>query len=134
MPLPKYGVLAGKAVAARREDNEDTPHYQVEVRASGTHYRIAVNVRSSQKPPDLLHLIKENFAHPILARLTSLAEEFTLLELHERAGEARGVAGGCLTGHGLRALPVVPIPAPSARSTWRRPPWSSDTHPCSTVA
>ena len=69
MPLRNYGVLAGKAITARREDNDDTPHYQVEVRAAGTHFRIAVNVRSSQHPPDLLYLIKEDFEHPILARL-----------------------------------------------------------------
>jgi len=79
MPLHKYGVLAGKAVAARREEDEDTPHYQVEVNASSTRFRIAINVRSSQQPPDLLYLIKENFEHPILERLSNLTQGFTLL-------------------------------------------------------
>src|SRR5678815_1910807 len=87
MPLRKYGVLAGKAVAARREDDDETPHYQVEVRASGTHFRIAVNVRSNQHPPDLLYLIDEDFDHPILPRLASLPQEFTLLP-----GQPAGVA------------------------------------------
>jgi hypothetical protein len=32
MPLTKYGVLVGTAVAARREDDDDTPHYQVQIR------------------------------------------------------------------------------------------------------
>ena len=74
MPLAKYGVLVGKAIAARRENSNDTPHYQVQLRAAGTSYRIAVNVKSSVQPSELLYLIKENFTHPILPRLVDLQE------------------------------------------------------------
>lgn len=79
MPLKKYGVLAGKAVAARREDSDDSPHYQVHVRGGGTSFRIAVNVKSSQAPSELLYLISESFRHPILASLRDVAEGFTPL-------------------------------------------------------
>ena len=105
MPLRKYGVLAGKAIAARREDNEDTPHYQVEVRASGTHFRIAVNVRSNQHPPDLLYLIKEDFAHPILARLTSLPEGFTLLPPQPAGTALDFIRGNLFDRSEMRLLP-----------------------------
>ena len=111
MPLRKYGVLAGKAVAARREDNDGTPHYQVEVRASGTNFRIAVNVRSSQQPPDLLYLIQEDFDHPILARLTSLTEEFTLLP-PQPAGMALDFIRGNLFDHSEMRLLPSNLPGP----------------------
>lgn len=54
MPLKSYGVLVGQAVDRSVETNLDTPHYQVRMEAAGVSYRIAVNVRSSQSPPDLL--------------------------------------------------------------------------------
>jgi uncharacterized protein YukJ len=111
MPLQKYGVLAGKAVAARREDNDDTPHYQVEMRASGTHFRIAVNVRSSQQPPDLLYLIKEDFGHPILARLTGLAEEFTPLPPQPAGMALDFIRGNLFDRSEMRLLPSQ-LPGP----------------------
>ena len=67
--------------------------------------RIAVNVRSSQKPPDLLYLIKEDFEHPILARLSSLTEGFTLLP-PQPAGMALDFIRGNLFDHSdMRLLP-----------------------------
>lgn len=66
MLLKRYGVLVGKAVAARREDSADTPHYQLQLRAAGTDYRIAVNVKSEEQPSELLYLIEEDFQHPVL--------------------------------------------------------------------
>jgi uncharacterized protein YukJ len=79
MPVTKYGVLAGRAIAARRENSNDTPHYQVQIGAAGTNYRIAVNVKSNAQPSELLYLIKEDFKHPVLARLADLGEGFTPL-------------------------------------------------------
>ena len=52
MPLESYGVLKGSVVDARREDDPNTPHYQVRVRADGTSYRVAVNVKSQVSPSD----------------------------------------------------------------------------------
>jgi hypothetical protein len=33
MPIAHYGVLKGKAIGAKREDNQSTPHYQVHMLA-----------------------------------------------------------------------------------------------------
>ena len=55
------------------ETGTDTPHYQIHVRANQVDYRIAVNVRSAQSPPDLLYLAVEDFAHPLVMALNDLA-------------------------------------------------------------
>ena len=80
MPLKQYGVLKGKAVAAKREDGLDTPHYQVQIKAGGTDYRIAINVKSQESPSDLLYLVDQNFHHPITSRLPALKDGFAKLE------------------------------------------------------
>ena len=105
MPLRKYGVLFGKAVAARREDADATPHYQVELRAAGTSYRIAVNVKSSVPPSELLYLVKENFSHPILARLSDLREGFTLLPSQPGGMALDFIRGNLFDRSEMRLLP-----------------------------
>ena len=85
MPLQRYGVLNGRVIAARRETEEDSPHYQLHVVAGNTHFRIAVNVRSRAGASELLFLVDDDLRHPITARLSDLPEGFTPL---------RGPAGG----------------------------------------
>ena len=79
MPIAHYGVLKGKAIGAKREDNQSTPHYQVHILAGGVHYRIAVNVKSQASPSELLFLVDDKFKHPITAHLPDLSEGFTAL-------------------------------------------------------
>ena len=79
MPLSGYGVLVGQAVDRSVETNLDTPHYQVHVTADGTDFRVAVNVRSSETPPDLLFQVVEDLAHPMLPALAELADGFHLV-------------------------------------------------------
>ena len=79
MPIARYGVLKGKALAAKREDNESTPHYQIHVVAANVHYRLAVNVKSKSTPSELMFVLNDNFQHPITAHLPDLAEGFTAL-------------------------------------------------------
>ncbi len=79
MSLKHYGVLRGRVVAAKREDDASTPHYQVQVRAAGVDYRLAVNVKSQLSPSELLFLVDENFRHPVIDKLFSLEEGFTPL-------------------------------------------------------
>ena len=79
MPLANYGVLKGKAIGAKREDDQSSPHYQVHILAESGHYRIAVNVKSVASPSELLFLVDDNFQHPLTARLPDLAEGFTPL-------------------------------------------------------
>jgi uncharacterized protein YukJ len=83
MPIKRYGVLRA-AVVDRRIETTDTPHYQIQLRAAGTDYRAAVNVRSQQSPPELLYLAVDGFAHPMLDQLRTLPDGFT--ELESRAG------------------------------------------------
>ena len=111
MPLAKYGVLVGKAVAARRENSDDTPHYQVQLHAAGTSYRIAVNVKSSVAPSELLYLIKENFGHPILARLADLQEGFATLP-SQPGGMALDFIRGNLFDRGEMRLLPHNVPGP----------------------
>ena len=79
MALKSYGVLKGKALAAKREDNQSTPHYQVHILAAGIHYRIAVNVKSQASPSELLFLVDDDFAHPVTAALPALPDGFKVL-------------------------------------------------------
>jgi uncharacterized protein YukJ len=111
MPLAKYGVLVGKATDARRETDDDTPHYQVELRAAGTSYRIAVNVKSSVHPSELLYLVKENFRHPILARLSDLREGFVPLP-SQPGGMALDFIRGNLFDRGEMRLLPHDVPGP----------------------
>ena len=80
MPLKQYGVLKGRALAGRTEHVDDTPHYQAHVYAAGSHFRVAVNVKSSESPPELLFLVDENFQHPVTSRLLDLPLGFTELQ------------------------------------------------------
>ena len=59
MALSGYVVLVGAVVGKRSEVGQQTPHYQIQGRAAGIDYRIAVNVRSAQNPPDLLYVADE---------------------------------------------------------------------------
>ena len=83
MSKPKYGALRGRAVAAAEERGDHTsPHYQIKVMAEGEPWRIAVNVKSSDKGgsgPDrslLLYRIIDDFRHPILATVRQFKEGF----------------------------------------------------------
>src|SRR5262245_25158469 len=87
MPLKNYGVLKGRALEAKREDDPSTPHYQVHVLAGGAHYRIAVNAKSLTSPSELLFLVDDDFQHPLTARLPALSEGFTPLA-HAPGGQS----------------------------------------------
>ena len=84
MSIPSYGVLKASVIGARREDSQDTPHYQIHALAAGEqgqeHFRVAVNVESQQSPSDLLFLVREPFESPLLTRLDGLAPGFHPLE------------------------------------------------------
>lgn len=72
-----YGVLKGRAVDRRLEGEEDdSPHYQVHVRANQQDYRLAINVKSVQQPFDLLYFVDDDFKHPITEQLINLGDNF----------------------------------------------------------
>jgi len=105
MGLERYGVLRGRVVASRREDDRDAPHYQVQVSAAGTDYRIAVNVLSQLSPSELLFLIDENFRHPLTQKLEALAEGFTLLAKQPDSGSLDFIRGNLFNRLDMRPLP-----------------------------
>ncbi len=79
MSLKKYGVLKGKAIN-KIIGQGTSPHYEVHIIDDTTDYRIAINVKSALAPSELLYLIVDNFQHPILAKLSTLATGFTALQ------------------------------------------------------
>jgi uncharacterized protein YukJ len=105
MPLQRYGVLKGRPIDATTEEGADTPHYQVHVVASSTHYRLAVNVKSQQSPSELLYLVDEDFHHPITTGFPDLAQTFTLLQT--RPG---GLALDFIRGNLFDRLQMRPLP------------------------
>lgn len=104
MPIKRYGVLRAAVIDSRIETS-DTPHYQIHLRAAGVDYRAAVNVRSQQRPPELLYLAVDNFTHPILARVEPLADGFT-----ELSGQAGGPALDYVRGNLVNREQMRPVP------------------------
>ena len=105
MPLEHYGVLKGSVVDARREDDPDSPHYQVHVRAEDTSYRVAVNVKSQMSPSELLFFVDDRLRHPITAGLLGLPPGFSELQ-----SEPGGLALDFIRGNLLDRTRLRPLP------------------------
>src|SRR4030095_557137 len=110
MPLKKYGVLKGHVIDTQ-PGTGSSPHYQIDVVARDTRYRIAVNVKSQMAPSELLYLVVENFQHPLTVGLSQLSQGFA--EVPRRPG---GVALDFIRGNlfqrtQMRALPYS-VPGP----------------------
>ena len=68
--MKNYGVLKGKAVAYKR-DNDDDPHSELLMDVVGTSFRIAINVRSSRGPVHkrlIEYSIMHDIRHPVVDR------------------------------------------------------------------
>lgn len=106
MPLKSYGVLAGRAVDRRREDGAGTPHYQIHlVDAAGVSYRVAVNVKSQQAPSELLHLVDEDFRHPVTQALPQAAGGWTALPSRSGGAALDYIRGNLFDPAAMRPLP-----------------------------
>jgi uncharacterized protein YukJ len=105
MPLSNYEILKGKAVNAKREENVDTPHYQVEIVAQQRHYRIAINVKSQTNPSDLLFLVNENFIHPVTATLPALPDGLSTLQRKAGGRALDFIRGNLFLQDNMRPLP-----------------------------
>jgi len=79
MPLKRYGVLKGSAIAGRLGSGP-SPHYQVRLVDDSADHRIAVNVKSKLFPSELEFLVDEHFQHPITDGLRALPLGFTPLQ------------------------------------------------------
>jgi uncharacterized protein YukJ len=105
MALKHYGVLKGRAIDARREDGQDTPHYQIQMVAGETDYRIAVNVQSQESPSELLFLVNDQFQHPITAQLADLPLDFTELARQPGGAALDFIRGNLFNRLDMRELP-----------------------------
>ncbi len=105
MPLKRYGVLKGSVLDARREDDADTPHYQVNVHADNTSYRVAVNVKSRMSPSELLFFVDDSFRHPVTAGLPGLPHGFTELQRGPGRLALDFIRGNLFDRQRLRPLP-----------------------------
>src|SRR3954462_11036759 len=72
MPVPKYGVLAGR-VSERQLASGSSNHYEIHVEAAGEDFRIAVNVQSVDGSEVLFH-VDNAFDHPVTAAVAALVE------------------------------------------------------------
>jgi len=104
MTLKNYGVLKGRPID-RRLGAGASPHYQVHLVDEDTDYRIAVNVKSKQSPSELLYLIVENYAHPLVDGLKELPSGFTPLEM-----APGGLALDYIRANLFRPDQMVPLP------------------------
>jgi uncharacterized protein YukJ len=105
VPLEHYGVLKGTVVDARREDDPDSPHYQVHVRVDSTSYRAAVNVKSQLSPSELLFLVDDRFQHPVTTGLPDLPYGFTELQREPGSLALDFIRGNLFDRLRLRPLP-----------------------------
>ena len=105
MGVKHYGVLRGRVIGAKREDDADTPHYQIHMRAAGTDYRLAVNVKSQVSPSELLFIVLEDFRHPLTERLSSVTEGFTALPRQPGSGSLDFIRGNLFNRLDMRVLP-----------------------------
>ncbi len=89
----------------RRLASGSSPHYQIHLVDSDNDYRIAINVKSKLSPSELLYLIEENYAHPLLDGLKSMPAGF--LPLESRPG---GLALDYIRANLFNPERMVPLP------------------------
>lgn len=110
MPLKNYGVLKGRPIA-RRLGSEVGDLYQVHLVDDDADYRIAVNVMPKTPSSDLLYLILEDYAHPLVDNLKELPAGFTSLK-----SQAGGLALDYVRGKLFKPSQMVRLPYGAASS------------------
>ncbi len=80
MGVDNYGVLRGTLLDTGREDDADSPHFQVILGALGRRWRVPVNVRSAEGNPNVLYKVSDPFVgNALVGRLGELPAGFTPL-------------------------------------------------------
>lgn len=105
MALKNYGVLVGRVVDRRAETDRDSPHYQLLMTAAGTQYRVAVNVLSSEDPPNLLYAADDAFRHPALNEMAALDEGHHVLPSTPGGAALDFIRANLVARDGMRELP-----------------------------
>jgi uncharacterized protein YukJ len=99
-------MLSGAVVDTRREDDSDSPHYQIHlVDDSDTHFRVAVNVQSAETPSELLYLVDEDFRHPVTAALQDSTSGWTPLPAAPGGANLDYVRANLFDPAAMRLLP-----------------------------
>jgi uncharacterized protein YukJ len=105
MPLQKgYACLKGRPIG-NRIATSNKPHYQVHISANGVHYRIAVNVQSSDGS-EVQYLVRSRFLHPLTDALSPLAQGRIRV-----ASQPGGIALDFIRGNLAQPSEFVPLPA-----------------------
>ena len=104
--LHHYGVLKGRA-SGRLMATPANAHYQVLLEAGNIKHRIAINVKSSVSPPEVLFYMDEDFKHPITDQLLNqnLTDGFTKLP-----SAPGGLALDFIRGNLFSTSEMKPIP------------------------
>ena len=104
MPLQKgYACLKGRPIGNRIASSRK-PHYQVHISANGVHYRIAINVQSSDGS-EVQYLVRSHFVHPLTDALSPLAQGRNSV-----ASQPGGVALDFIRGNLAQPWEFVPLP------------------------
>ncbi len=110
MALKNYGVLKGRPID-RRLGFGSSPHYQVHLVDDDDDFRIAVNVKSKKSPSELLYLIEENYAHPLVDDLKELPPGFTTIDRVPGGQALDYIRGNLFAPDKMIALPFD-VPGP----------------------
>ncbi|MBX9985528.1 MULTISPECIES: YukJ family protein [Priestia] len=107
MPLFKYGLLKGKVFDVRPvNSNDQTPHYEVHIKASDKDYRIAINVASQESPSEVLYYVSENFNSEQITNIPKLEEGFTQI-----SNDNQKIALDYIRGGLFDPTKMIPLPA-----------------------
>lgn len=98
-----YGVLKGTVTGHLRDADDD--HYQILVSAGKTMHRIAVNVQSSLKPPDLLFQSLTSLPASLTHDLTALPAGFKKLASKPGGIAQDFVRGGIVKTNKFKVVP-----------------------------
>jgi uncharacterized protein YukJ len=112
MPLTNYGVLKGTiiekqdSIEAMHKNPSGKPHYQIKVDAAGKFFRIAVNVKSDQNPPNLQVFRSESYLHPILEQFENFPIGYTHLSSTSESGALDFIRGNLFDMSQMVILPA----------------------------
>ncbi len=108
MPLSSYGVVTARVVDVRREgSSDDTPHYQIHLTDDeGTNYRAAVNVKSAQKPWELLYFAADDFQHPLTAQLPEAGSGWNALSSEQGGASLDYIRANLVQRSRMRPVPA----------------------------
>ncbi len=75
--MVNYGVLKGPVVDFGREDDNNSPHFQIVIQAASNRWRVPVNVQSQDHSQVLFSIVDPIVNHRLIAELPSIPEGFT---------------------------------------------------------